>query len=266
MIPLPAGAAPRSGRELAAAIEAGVARFTRGGTVRAIAEEESSGWPQLALLQVDLASMEFDAERWPRAAGGAVEASGPSIRVRRLEIRGTELAAAGLAFDLEAHATGAVLRCGGTAAPLLSVEQVGEGRLEASCSREALQRAVRARLAALAAERGVALEEVAVDVADAGGGRLCATVRATARKLVRAHLTAAATLAIDADCTLAVAGVEVEAAGFLGALIGPVLREQARRLEGRRIPLGAFVLAGSRARSVRLAAGERIEVAADFAR
>jgi hypothetical protein len=148
---------------------------------------------------------------------------------------------------------------------VLLLRSAADGAIEISTNKSALEEAIAAVAKLEAGKQGVTVEEATLSIRERGPRSISAEVQIKARKLFFATVVRiGANLDINEELEATVSGLSCNGDGAIGSLACGVLSPHLQKLEGRTFPLMALPLGEIRLRDVRLSAGEKITVRAEF--
>jgi hypothetical protein len=128
-----------------------------------------------------------------------------------------------------------------------------------------IENAIAAVAKAEAGKHGVAIDQVQLFVTTRGERSVDAEVRLRAKKLFfTTTIRIAAKLDLDERLNARLSGLACHGEGAIGAMACGFLQPHLQKMDGRSFSLMALPLGEIRLRDVRLAAGERISVSAEF--
>lgn len=264
MFPLDAPVFPASAEELAASLESGLRRLFRVDRPGPIVRVTGGTWPALERVIVDLAGAELVTAEPPPRPGGNHRQPGFFVRdwrvsapgVRRGGVTGDlELTAQDLRLDYDLDERGRTL---------LVPAGAGQGRLGAATSLRDLEALLLSGARAGAAEHGVSIENVALELEPIDARAVRVAARVEARKVVRVDVRVTGRLAVDEELHATLSNLECGGTGLVGSMVAGLVRRHLAPFEGRRVPLQAFALGDVRVRDVKLAVQDGIEVTASF--
>lgn len=264
MFPLARTVLPPDAESLRAAIEEGLRRTIDAPHEMVAIRDER--YPELAELRVSLDDATVS-ERPPKlsAPSGAVQ---PALRVGALEINGAPVRVQGAAVDLQCRARDVSIgqATDRTGNLVLVLQNAAEGSINIGLTTSDLENLVRAGARAAAAQQGVTIEEVRIQLRSRNERALDVTVQVRAKKLfLSANVRISGSAEIDEQLNARLAGLSCTGDGTLGSLACGVLTPYLQRFDGREFPLLALSLGGVKLRDVRVAAGEELRVSAQFA-
>ncbi len=260
--------APDDARSLAAAIESSLKEVFWLPRGRQVVRVEPDDYPSLKSLSIDLsgAKIELD-EPPPRPHPTGKQAPGP--RAKLFELVGHPIRHQGAELDLELTARDVAFglskdRGNGT---VLLLERAKDGRVEITIGRDDLEQLLLAAAQAAAANHGVTIKDVHVDLHQRAGQRdtVEAEVQVTARKVLSAVIHISGQLTIENELNIRLAKLSCQGEGVIGSMACGFLRPHLERLSGRQIPLMGFSLGEVRLRNLRIHVDDRqVQVNAEF--
>ncbi len=148
---------------------------------------------------------------------------------------------------------------------VLVLQSAAKGNVEVSIAKAALEKAIASVATSEAGKHGVTVDQVRLAVSTRGERGVDAEVQLRGRKLFFSTvIRITAKLDLDEQLNARVSGMRCHGDGAIGALACNALAPHLQAVDGRTFPLMALPLGGVRLRDVRLAAGERITVRAEF--
>ena len=148
---------------------------------------------------------------------------------------------------------------------VLVLRSAADGEVEVSALTSEIENAIAAVAKAEAGKHGVAIDQVQLLVTTRGERSIDAEVRLRAKKLFfTTTIRIAAKLDLDEQLNARLSGLACHGEGAIGAMACGFLQPHLQKMDGRSFPLMALPLGEVRLRDVRLAAGERISVSAEF--
>lgn len=263
MFPLYTKTFPTDADALRALLNASIQRvFT--GAPEAVGVKEKK-FPALAHIRLclDRAKLRENPPPPPRTTGK----TSPALSADELEIAGTDLSVGPAKVDLTLRAQNVELNQATDANGeiVLALQRATAGVVEVGLDKAELERAIAAVAKQEAGKQGVSIDDVKLTLRARGSRSVDGEVQLRGRKLFFSTvIRIAATLDLDDELIARVSGLTCKGDGTVGALACGVLAPHLQKLDGRSFPLMALPLGEVRLRDVRLAAGERISVTAEF--
>lgn len=263
MFPLAVSSLPANAESLRHAIEESLSRLLQPAGPMVTVEDRN--FPDLAALRVSLDQAKVgDRPPMPGAPVGEVE---PAFHVEHFEISGAPIQFQGTPFSLLCQARNVALGQGRDREGnlLLLLQTAEEGSIEIATAIADLENLVRARAKAAAAEQGVTVEDVRIDLRSRGDHALDAVVQVRAKKLfLSATVRISGSVEIDEQLQARLSALQCTGEGTLGSLACNFLTPHLQRFDGRMfsfltLPLGEIGL-----RDVRVLAGSDLRVSAQF--
>lgn len=263
MFPLHTNALPPDAATLRDALEESLRRVVCAPSQLVSVEEKN--YPQLAAIRVSLdgASVPGQPPR-PPAAEGPVE---PALWVEQLQLNGRPLMVQGAAIDFSCTARDVRIGQARDARGnlLLFLQNAIQGSVEISAPLADLESLLLAGAKAEAAQRGVVVEAVRVDLQARSEHSLDVEVQVRARKLfLSATVRIKGRVEIDAKLQVRLSGLECAGGGPLGTLACNFLAPHLQRFNNRAFSLLAFSLGEVQLRDMKIAAGDKLIVTANF--
>ncbi len=226
---------------------------------------ESDSYPSLQSLRISLddAKLRPSPPRPPVVSG---ERS-PALQVAELRLEGSRLSLGPATADLHLTARDVCLDQGRDAQDqiVLVLRSAADGQVAITTDKAELEKAIAALATREAGKQGVTIEGVRLMLQERNPRSLSAEVEVKARKLFfTTVIRIAAQLDLDHELNATLSGLACKGDGAIGTLACGVLTPHLQKLEGRTFSLMALPLGDIRLRDVRLAAGDRITVQAEF--
>ncbi len=263
MFPLSAKTFPTTAPALASLLNASLQRIfaTKGEPVTI----ESDAFPTLQRLRISLddAKLLPSPPRPPSLAG---ERS-PALQVQELKLAGTRLSLGPAVADLNLTAREVMLEQARDSEGdiVLVLKSAADGQVTIATDKAELEKAIAAVATIEAAKQGVTIEGVRLVLQERGPRSLSGEVEVRARKLFfKTVVRVAAQLDLDDNLQARLSGLACKGEGTIGTLACSVLTPHLQKMEGRTFSLMALPLGDVRLRDVRLAAGDKITVQAEF--
>ena len=263
MFPLSQPTLPADAESLRAAIEEGLRRSIR--APRAMVTIEDDHYPQLAAIKVSLDNATLT-ER-PATFAAPTSAVAPALRVTSFELSGSPILVQGAAVELKCLARDVAI---GQAADragnlVLLLQNAAEGSVQAALTVADLENLVRAGAQTTAAQQGVSIEDVQVDLRSRNDRALDVAVQVRAKKLfLSANVRISGSAEIDDGLTARLSGLTCTGDGTLGSLACGFLTPHLQRFEGRAFSLLALPLGEVKLHDIRVSAGRELRVRAQF--
>ena len=264
MFPLPSLTLPSDTNGLREALEQSLRRvFASAGPMVTVEEKQ---YPELAVLRLSLDRAQAGIRQPPRPKPpvGPIE---PALQVEHFEIRGRPIFVQGATVNLACTAHEVRIGQGHDEDGnlLLLLQDAAEGNVEVSLDVTDLEALVLAGAKAEAAKQGVNVEAVQIQLQSRTERALDVVVQVRAKKL---FLTAAVRLSgsaeIDEQLNARLSQLRCDGEGTLGTLACGVLGPQLQRFNGREFSLMALPLGEVKLREIRITAGEKLQVSAQF--
>lgn len=226
---------------------------------------ESDSYPTLQSLRISLddAKLRPNAPRPPSVAGE----HSPGLQVTELNLEGARLSLGPAIADLKLTARDVILEQGRDAQNeiVLVLRSAADGQVSIATEKAELEKTIAAVAAIEAGKQGVTIEGVRLMLQERGPRSLSGEVEVKARKLFFSTvIRIAAQLDLDDELNATLSGLACKGDGAIGTLACGVLAPHLQKLDGRSFSLMALPLGDIRLRDVRLAAGEKITVQAEF--
>ncbi|MEO5720454.1 MAG: hypothetical protein ABIR71_03160 [Chthoniobacterales bacterium] len=263
MFPLHTQSFPANASDLARLMNESVQRvFSTSGDPVTIASES---YPALQVLRVQLddARLRPDAPRPPVVTG---ERS-PALEVQELRLEGSRLSLGPAMADLRLQAREVRLEQVRDSENniILMLQSAAAGEVEITADKSELENAIAAIASAEGGRQGVTIEGVNLVLRERGPRSLSGEVQLKAKKLFfTTTIRIAGDLDLDDELNATITGLVCKGDGAIGTLACGVLAPHLQKLDGRTFSLLALPLGDIRLRDVRLAAGDKITVQAEF--
>ncbi|MGI8820426.1 MAG: hypothetical protein ACR2ID_06120 [Chthoniobacterales bacterium] len=264
MFPLYTSLFPASAPDLSDLLNASVQRLFANAPCPVAVRDEN--YPRLAEITITLdgAELRSDPPRPPRVQDGG---SGPGVEIGQLHLQANEASLGPAIASIRLDARNLVLNRGTDANGeiVLVLKSAADGQIEASAETQQIESAIAAVAKQEAAKHGVTIDQVQLSVRPRGERSLDADVQLRAKKLFfTTVIKIAAKLDLDEQLNATVSGLTCSGDGAIGSLACGVLQPHLQKIDGRSVSLLALPLGEIRLREVRLAAGDRISVRAEF--
>ncbi len=263
MFPLARTTLPADPESLRAAIEEGLRRTVTAPQPMVAIEDWS--YPELAAIRVSLDGATF-ADRPPQFGKPAGDVT-PALQVDRLELSGSKIRVQGAAVDLRCEAREVAIGQApdATGNLVLVLQRAAEGSIEVGVAMTDLENLVRAGAKAAAAQQGVTVEDVRIELVSRGDRALDLAVQVRARKLfLSANVRISGSASIDDELNARLSGLTCSGDGTLGNLACGFIAPHLQRFDGRDFSLLALPLGGIKLRDVRVAVANELRVSAQF--
>jgi hypothetical protein len=222
-------------------------------------------YPHLAALDVSLEGAELRGR--PPGAPSLATAPAPALTVDSFSAGGRGMSVGPAAIDFSLSATGVELHQASDRAGqvILVLHSATAGRVEASASKADLEALIAEVAKVEAGKQGVTVDGVQLSLRSQSPRSLAAEVRLRAKKLfLSASLRITGQLDLDEELNARLSGLDCTGDGAIAAVACGVLKPHLQKLNGREFPVMSLPLGQVRLRDVRLAAGERLSVTAEF--
>ena len=263
MFPLYTKTFPRTAADLTAQLNESLKRLFSGAPNPVAVRDQS--YPEVAEIRITLdgAELRLDPPKPPAVKG----ASAPALRVGQLHITASDLAIGPAIADLHLVARAVALHQAKDSKDevVLLLQSAADGRVEISTTRAELESAIAAVAKSEAGKQGVTIENVQLMVQERSARSVTAEVQLKGRKLFFSTLIRiSANLDLDDDLNATLSGLTCKGEGAIGTIACSVLAPHLEKLDGRTFPLMALPLGEVRLRDVRLSAGDKLTVTAEF--
>jgi hypothetical protein len=228
-------------------------------------EVHTNSYPQLDSLNISLDGAEVR-ER-PPAIPSLKSEPVPALTVESFRVAGAAMkvgpAAVDFAFDARGlqlhHATD---RQGHI---LLLLHSAVDGRLSVSATVSDLDALIADVAKSEASKHGVNIDSVELSLRSQSPRSLAAEIRLRAKKLfMSAALRITGQLDLDEKLTAKISGLDCTGEGAIASVACGVLKPHLQKIDGREFPLMSLPLGEVRLRDVRITAGDKLSVTAEF--
>jgi hypothetical protein len=259
MLPISADSFPVTSDELTAAIERG---FAAGGVKPATIAAEGA-YPQLTKLSVDLTGAELTRDDRLRGFSGA---SAGTVTVGRLEMFGEPFY-----FEkapVQARLEGEAVEMKITGEPQvgsLILEGAGKGEVSISVTIEALEGLLQSFAAEAAKKQGIEIKKTKLTLTQEGPRAVAFRAEVTAKVFIMsATLALTGRLDIDDEFNARLSALGLDGDAMVMNLAGSFLKPRLQQLEGKVIPLFAFLPGGIKLRDIQVSVTSALQVQARF--
>jgi hypothetical protein len=222
-------------------------------------------YPHLAELFVTLdgAQLHGQPPPMPSLAGELVPAlTIDSFRVKGL---GMSIGPAAVDFALEAQALDLHRAPDADGNVVLVPHSATQGRIEVAASSADIEALIEEVAKAEAGKHGVTIDSVQLSLRSNSPRSLAAEVRLRAKKLfLSASIRITGQVDLDEALNAKISGLDCTGDGALAGIACGVLKPHLQKLNGREFPLMSLPLGEICLRDVRIAAGDKLSVAAEF--
>jgi hypothetical protein len=222
-------------------------------------------YPHLAALDLSLDGAELRGR--PPGPPSPATPPAPALGIDSFSAGGRGMSVGPASVDFSLTATGVELYQAKDSAGriVLVLHTANAGQVEASASKADLEALIAEVAKAEAAKQGVSVDAVQLSLRSQSPRSVAAEVRLRARKLfLSASLRITAQLDLDEELNAHLSGLDCIGDGAIAAVACGVLKPHLQKLNGREFPLMSLPLGDVRLRDVRLAAGEKLSVTAEF--
>ena len=263
MLPLLTKTFPASASELERLLNESLScvLISRGAPVRIVERQ----FPVLEEMTITLdhAEVRRDAPspRLPKSAGS------PGLEVSRLQLGGNSVSLGPASIDLDLQASDVRLDQAKDERDeiVLVLQSARDGRVEVSTTAADVERAIGELARREAARHGVNIEDVRLELRQAGARAVEAEVSLRARKMFFATTVRLnGRLEIDEQLNARLSNLNCAGEGAIGSVACGFLRPHLDKLDGRTIPLMTLSLGAVRLRDVQVSVGNRLTVQAEF--
>ena len=263
MFPLYTKTLPVSAVDLAVLLNDSVKRVFANAANPVVIRDKA--YPELAEIRITLDG----AELRPNPPGPPVVLgkSTPALRVDDLHLNAAGVMLGPATADIRLGARDVRLNEGRDAKgeAVLMLQAAADGVVEITAATKDIEAAIAAVAKSEAGKHGVQIDQVRLTVKPRGARSVDGEVQLRAKKLFFSTvITISAKLDLDDQLNASVSGLKCNGEGAIGALGCGFLEPHLNALNGRSFPLMALPLGEVRLRDVRIAAGDRVTVTAEF--
>jgi hypothetical protein len=148
---------------------------------------------------------------------------------------------------------------------VLVLQDAAEGRIEVSASPSDIEALIAEVARAEAGKHGVSIDNVHLTLRSNSSRSLAAEVRLRAKKLfLSTTLRITGQVDLDEELNAEVSGLDCTGEGAMGTLACGVLKPHLEKMNGREFSLMSLPLGDVRLRDVRIVAGDKLSVSAEF--
>jgi hypothetical protein len=222
-------------------------------------------YPHLASLTVSLDGAHLRGQ--PPAIPSVGGKQTPALTVDSFRAKGSAMSVGPAAVDFALEAQQLELHRANDANGnvVLVLHKAAKGRIEVSASTSDLEALIAGVAKTEGAKHGVAIDSVRLTLRSNNSRSLSAEVRLRAKKLfLSTSLRITGQLDLDEELNAAVSGLECTGEGAIATVACGVLKPHLEKLEGRNFPLMSLPLGEVRLRDVKIAAGEKLSITAEF--
>jgi hypothetical protein len=266
VFPLSGKTFPGTADELAASIRDALAEVLTLPKKAAPVTVDAPAYPAVKRLAVNLDGAAVSAAEPPPKPEPTGKRQ-PGVRVDRftLTARPIRYGAGGIDLGLDAKDVDLAFAKDKSGRPLLVLTDAGEGNVEANVSKADIQALAKEAATAAAAQQGITVQTVEVDLRSTGERSVVADVRVKAKKLmVGGVVRLSAKLDVDNELTATVSGLSCSGEGMVGTLVASVVQPKLKPYEGRKVPLVAFSLGDVTLRDLTIDTSAGLRVTARF--
>jgi hypothetical protein len=222
-------------------------------------------YPHLASLAVALDGAQLRGQ--PPPVPSPAGESTPALTVDSFTAKGSQVSIGPAAIDLALEAQDVQLHRATDSHGniVLMLYSAADGRIEVSAARADLEALIAEVAKTEAAKHGVAIDNVQLSLRSNRPRSLAAEVRLRAKKLfLSTSLRITGQVDLDEELNARISGVNCTGEGAIAGIACGVLKPHLENMDGRKFSLLSLPLGEVRLRDVRIAAGERVSLAAEF--
>ena len=265
MFTLQTDSLPPNADALREAIESSLLRVVQPAAGEMVSVEDRN-YPELSAIRVSLDGASAGHRAPPRFTVPN-ETSEPALRVEQFEISGDPVRVREAAIKLNCHARDVEIGQGrdSDGKVVLLLRNAAEGEVEIGVALADLEALVLASARAAAAQHGVSVETVQIELHARSAHALDLAVHVRAKKLfLSAALRISGSAEIDGRLMARLSGLECSGEGALGSLACGFIAPHLERFNEREFPLMALPLGEVKLRDVQVATGRDLRVTARF--
>ncbi|CAN5582224.1 hypothetical protein BH18VER1_BH18VER1_14460 [soil metagenome] len=263
MFPLHCKTFPSTAGELQSRLNDSIQRvFSRADQPVSVVEKS---YPALAEIRIALDGAELrpNLARPPRVGGQGA----PALHVGELHVGGSGLTIGPARADLRLRAreVGLTQATDEKGDVVLLLQNAADGSVEITTSKLDIERTIAAVAKHEAGKQGVTIDQVQLTVRQRGERSVDAEVQLRGRKLFFSTiLRIGASLDVDEELNAKISRLACHGDGAIGALACGALAPHLEKLTGRSFALMGLPLGEIRLRDVRISAGDKLTVSAEF--
>lgn len=225
----------------------------------------AKSYPHLESLNVSLDGAALPAQPPPKPS--VASAPQPALTIDSLHVTASPLSVgpASVDFQLDAQDVELHRAMDRNGHLLLLLHKAAAGRIEVSVRASDLEALITDVAKSEAGKHGVNIDTVELSLRSQSPRSLAAEIRLRARKLfVSAALRITGQLDLDEKLTAKISGLDCTGEGAIASIACGVLKPHLQKIEGREFPLMSLPLGEVRLRDVRITAGDKLSVTAEF--
>lgn len=259
MLPISADTFPKTADELVAALRGGF--DSKGLALRAISAE--GGYPQLTKLSIDLTGAQVSRENRLGAVTG--EKSDP-VEIGHFELFGEPVYFEKAAIEARLQADAVkMLTTGEPKNGSLVLESATAGSVSVKVEIVALEELLLSFAAEAAKKQGIEIKKTKLTLTQEGPRAVAFRAEVTAKVFIMsATLALTGRLDIDDEFNARLSSLALDGDAMVMNLAGSFLKPRLQQLEGRVIPLFAFLPGGIKLRDIQVSVGSALQVQARF--
>jgi hypothetical protein len=222
-------------------------------------------YPHLASLAVSLDGAQLRGQ--PPPVPSPAGASDPALTIDSLTAKGSRISVGPAAIDFALEAKDVHLNRATDAKGniVLMLHSAADGRIEVSASPAHLEALIAEVAKTEAAKHGVAIDSVQLSLRSNSPRSLAADVRLRAKKLfLSTSLRITAQVDLDEELKAKISGLACAGEGAMGGIACGILKPHLEKMDGRQFSLMSLPLGEVRLRDVRIAAGDKLFITAEF--
>ena len=222
-------------------------------------------YPHLASLAVALDGAQLRSQ--PPAVPSPAGESAPGLTVDSFAAKGAHISVGPAAVDFALEAKDVQLHRANDSQGnvVLMLHSAADGRIEVSASPTDLEALIAEVAKTEATKHGVAIDSVHFSLRSNRPRSLAAEVRLRAKKLfLSTSLRITGQVDLDDELNAKISGLACTGEGAMGGIACGILQPHLEKINGRKFSLMSLPLGQVRLRDVRIAAGDKLSITAEF--
>jgi hypothetical protein len=222
-------------------------------------------YPHLASLAVSLDGAQLRGQ--PSPVPSPTGESTPALTVDSFTAKGSQISVgpASVDFALEARDVHLHSATDSRGYVVLMLHSAADGRIEVSALPADLEALIAEVAKAEASKHGVAIDSVQLSLHSNSPRSLAAEVRLRAKKLfLSTSLRITGQVDLDEELNAKISGLDCTGEGAMGGIACGILKPHLEKINGRKFSLMSLPLGEVRLRDVRIAAGAKLSITAEF--
>ena len=222
-------------------------------------------YPHLASLTVSLDGAQLQGPPPPVPSIGGERS--PALLVDSFKVHGSQVSVgpAGVDFALEAEKLQLDRASDADGHLVLVLRTAVNGRIEVSASPSDIEALIAEVASAEAGKHGVSIDNVQLSLRSNNPRSLAAEVRLRAKKLfLSTTLRITGQVELDEELNAKISSLDCTGEGAIASVACGVLKPHLEKINGREFPLMSLPLGDVRLRDVRIVAGDKLSITAEF--